>query len=49
VLLVRYLRKALTKGVPPLFVDMKPLYADEAKVKIIQELIESYLANLKGS
>jgi hypothetical protein len=44
----RYLRKALTKGVPPLFVDLKPLYEDEEKVGIIEELIQSYLDNLRG-
>jgi len=44
----RYLRKALTKGVPPLFVDLKPLYEDSEKVEIIEGLVHSYLENLKG-
>ncbi|XP_003742914.1 N-alpha-acetyltransferase 15, NatA auxiliary subunit [Galendromus occidentalis] len=41
-----YMRRAITKGVPPLFVDLKPLYADPQNVKIIEELIEMYLQNL---
>jgi len=41
-----YMKKALRKGIPPLFVDLKPLYADPAKVKIVEELVHSYEENL---
>ena len=47
-LLEAYMKKALRKGIPPLFVDLRPLYTNEAKVKIIQELCQGYYANLKG-
>ncbi|XP_039295227.1 N-alpha-acetyltransferase 15, NatA auxiliary subunit [Nilaparvata lugens] len=39
----KYLRRGLHKGVPPLFVDLRSLYKDKAKVAIIQELIFSYI------
>ncbi|XP_050416023.1 N-alpha-acetyltransferase 15, NatA auxiliary subunit [Patella vulgata] len=42
-----FLRTAIRKGVPPLFVTMRPLYTDPAKVKIIEELALSYVKNLK--
>ncbi len=44
----RYLRRALSKGVPPLFVDLRPLYKDEAKAKAIEELCLGYLQGLRG-
>merc|ERR1711881_792153 len=44
-----YMRKALRKGVPPLFVDMRPLYADETKLAIIEDLCQGYYVNLKSS
>ena len=43
----KYIKKALRKGVPPLFVDLRPLYTNEQKVTIIQELCEGYNNNLK--
>lgn len=43
-----YLRKALSKGVPPIFVDLRPLYSDPEKAKILEEITESYLKNLKA-
>ncbi len=45
----RYLRKALSKGVPPLFVDLRPLYADAAKVRCLEELCLGYLDGLRGA
>ena len=45
----KYMRKALRKGVPPLFVDLRPLYADQAKMGIIEELCQGYYENLKSS
>lgn len=42
-----YMRKALTKGVPPLFVDLRNLYHDTGKVKIIQKLMLQYVEALK--
>lgn len=38
-LLDKYMRKALSKGVPPLFVDLRSLYKDSAKVQIIGDLV----------
>merc|ERR1712001_10506 len=43
----QYMQKALRKGVPPLFVDLRPLYLNEEKVAIIQDLCEGYCNNLK--
>lgn len=48
-LLEPYLKKALRKGVPPLFVDLRPLYKDPEKIKAIEELCSGYLQNLKES
>lgn len=47
-LLDKYMRKALRKGIPPLFVDLSPLYADKSKVGIITETCQGYYANLKS-
>ncbi len=44
----KYLRKALSKGVPPLFVDLKPLYADKSKRDIVEGLCKGYLESLRG-
>ena len=43
-----YLKKALRKGVPPLFVDLRPLYKDPQKVAAIEELCLSYATSLKS-
>lgn len=43
----KYMRKALSKGVPPLFVDLRSLYSDPDKVKMIEELIVDYINSLK--
>ena len=42
-------RVGLLRGVPPLFVDLRPLYADQAKMGIIEELCQGYYDNLKSS
>lgn len=42
-----YLKKGLHKGVPPLFVDMRSLYQSPAKTAIIQDLVLSYVDQLK--
>ena len=41
-LLDDYMKKALRKGIPPLFVDLKPLYSDPSKIRIIEDLCHSY-------
>ncbi|XP_067944638.1 N-alpha-acetyltransferase 15, NatA auxiliary subunit-like [Watersipora subatra] len=41
-----YLRRNLRKGVPSLFTSLKPLYADDSKVHIIEELVVTYHATL---
>ena len=43
-----YVKAALRKGVPPLFVDIRPLYSDQAKFTFIEKLFNSFLANLKS-
>ena len=43
-----YLKKALRKGVPPLFVDLRPLYKDPKKVVAIEELCLNYATSLKS-
>lgn len=45
-LVAKYICKALTKGVPPLFVDLRPLYSNPSKVKIIEEICEKLYENL---
>ncbi|XP_030745565.1 N-alpha-acetyltransferase 15, NatA auxiliary subunit [Sitophilus oryzae] len=45
----KYMRKAFSKGVPPLFVDLRSLYKDAEKVRIIEELVLSYVEALKKS
>ncbi|XP_066252632.1 N-alpha-acetyltransferase 15, NatA auxiliary subunit isoform X2 [Euwallacea similis] len=42
----KYMRKALSKGVPPLFVDLRSLYKDSSKVQIIEELVLGYVESL---
>lgn len=41
------MRDGFHKGIPPLFVDLKSLYHDKEKVKIIEDLLQSYLVALK--
>ncbi|KAH9373691.1 hypothetical protein HPB48_018664 [Haemaphysalis longicornis] len=43
----KYMRKALHKGVPPLFVDLRPLYTSPERVKIIEQLLTGYVSALK--
>lgn len=43
-----YLRKGLSKGVPPLFVDMRSLYVDNEKIMCIEELMLGYVEALKS-
>lgn len=43
----KYMRKALSKGVPPLFVDLRSLYTDKSKVEIIENLMLQYADALK--
>lgn len=42
-----YIQKALHKGVPPLFVDLRSLYKDPEKVQIIEDLVLGYVDCLK--
>lgn len=43
----KYMRKALSKGVPPLFVDLRSLYTDKSKVELIETLLMQYVEGLK--
>jgi len=45
----KYLRRALRKGVPPLFKELKYLFVDEDKLKIVESLVMSYAENLTES
>jgi len=40
-----YIKAALRKGVPPLFVDLRPLYQDPEKFQLIETLLTSFLDN----
>ncbi|KAI9286969.1 NMDA receptor-regulated protein 1-domain-containing protein [Umbelopsis sp. AD052] len=42
-----YLQSALRKGVPSLFVDIKRLYSDSEKEKIVEELVTGYEISLE--
>jgi len=42
-----YATPQLTKGIPSLFNGVKPLYKDEAKVKVIEECMLQIKDNLK--
>lgn len=44
-----YLKHGLHKGVPPLFVDLRSLYKVPEKATIIQELVLSYVDQLKNT
>ena len=45
-----YIRKALRKGVPPVFVDLRPLLRrDPAKLAAVEELCAMYMENLQKS
>jgi len=46
-MLDKYMRKALRKGIPPLFVDLVPLYENKSKASIIGNLCQGYYDNLK--
>ncbi|KXJ69234.1 hypothetical protein RP20_CCG028182 [Aedes albopictus] len=48
-LIDEHLRRNLRKGVPPLFVNLRSLYRDEKKVRVISELVEDYHQNLTSS
>ncbi|KAF4525644.1 hypothetical protein B566_EDAN001244 [Ephemera danica] len=47
ILVDRYLRQGLHKGVPPLFVDLRSLYKDPEKVDTIQRLLLQYVDALQ--
>lgn len=44
-----YVRRYLLRGIPSLFSDLKPLYADSAKAAALQQLFEGYAAALRSS
>ena len=41
-----YVRRPIRKGVPSLFADLKPLYADAAKAGLLEQLMTGYLEAL---
>lgn len=47
--MAKYLQRALHKGVPPLFKELKYLFKDESKLKITEELVLSYEKNLSNN
>jgi peptide alpha-N-acetyltransferase len=44
-----YLTNALTKGIPSLFADLKPLYKDSAKRQIIEDIVAEFRTNFETS
>jgi hypothetical protein len=42
-----YARPLIIKGVPPMLLDLHKLYNDQNKVKIIEEMILSMIAQMK--
>lgn len=40
------MRRGFHKGIPPLFVDLKSLYKDKEKIKIIEDLLNTYRVSL---
>lgn len=42
----KYLRHALHKGAPPLFVDLRSLYTQPGKAAIVEELLLGYIDSL---
>lgn len=47
-LMSEYLKRNLRKGVPPLFVNIRSLYKNEAKVEIIEKIVLDFCENLKS-
>jgi hypothetical protein len=45
----KYLLRGLTRNVPSLFVDIKPLYADTAKREIVERIVKSYCERLEAN
>ena len=43
----KLMRKSLTKGMPPLFVMLRSLYAQPDKVQILEDLVVGYVESLK--
>jgi peptide alpha-N-acetyltransferase len=44
-----YVRRFIDRGIPSLYSDLKPLYADSSKAAALQELFEGYAAALRAS
>eukprot|EP00698_Gefionella_okellyi_P005500 TRINITY_DN15029_c0_g1_i1.p1 TRINITY_DN15029_c0_g1~~TRINITY_DN15029_c0_g1_i1.p1 ORF type:complete len:739 (+),score=130.85 TRINITY_DN15029_c0_g1_i1:209-2218(+) len=42
-----YIRKRIVKGIPSLFADLRGLYQDQEKAKILGDLCEGYVLSLK--
>ena len=42
----KYMQRAFSKGVPPLFKELKSLYKESPKVKIVEGLLLDYVENL---
>jgi N-alpha-acetyltransferase 15/16, NatA auxiliary subunit len=47
-LIKKYLHRGLKKNIPSLFVDIKPLYKDDAKRERIQSIVEDYRVELEA-
>lgn len=45
----KYLRRALTKGIPPLFKELKVFYKSPEKLKMIEEVMLDYAKNLTAT
>ncbi|XP_002131267.2 N-alpha-acetyltransferase 15, NatA auxiliary subunit-like [Ciona intestinalis] len=45
----KIMREQLKRGVPPLFVSLKPLYKEQEKVKCIGEIAEQFIRSLEAN
>lgn len=45
--LKQYSKPLIVKGVPPLIKDLKELYSDKEKVKLIEELLTGHLKSME--
>jgi len=44
--LYKYITNAIRKGIPPLFVDLKPLYSDPVKATVLTNMVTGFMENL---
>jgi ATP-dependent phosphoenolpyruvate carboxykinase len=45
--LIQYAKPLIIKGVPPMILDLKELYVDSDKTKIIEDMLLSFIKSMK--